>query len=178
MTTIDTATPAVDSAGLIGARRQTSAPRPRTVPASLDQHPDLVDVDVVRARQMVPRAAVAGGSRALPAVDLDVWLLHVRYARGRHPAIRAKLVEEYRGYAVGLARRLHREGESLEDLIQVAMEALLLAIDRFDPSRYSISGVGHADDRRLLEAPLPRSRLVGPSTEMGARHRGTGTRRL
>jgi len=64
-----------------------------------------------------------------------VWLLHVRYARRRQPAVRAELLEEYRGYAFSLAKRLHREGESLDDLTQVAMEGLLLSIERFDPDR-------------------------------------------
>lgn len=92
-------------------------------------------VDVLRAWRTVPRGAAAGDDRRAPGVDVDIWALHVRYARTRPPAVRAKLVEEYRGYAISLARRLHRDGESLDDLVQVAMEALLVSLDRFDPGR-------------------------------------------
>lgn len=91
--------------------------------------------DIAQAWRTVPRGLDATDVRPEPGVDVDVWLLHVRYARGRQPGVRAKLLEEYRGYAVSLARRLHREGESLEDLTQVAMEALLVSLDRFDPER-------------------------------------------
>jgi RNA polymerase sigma-B factor len=92
-------------------------------------------VDALRAWRTVPRGSSASDDRRTPAVDVGIWAEHVRYARSRHPAVRARLAEEYRGYAVSLARRLHRDGESLDDLIQVAMEALLLALDRFDPDR-------------------------------------------
>ena len=92
-------------------------------------------VDTLRAWHSVPRGTSASDDRRTPAVDVGIWAEHVRYARSRHPAVRAKLAEEYRGYAVSLARRLHRDGESLDDLTQVAMEALLLALDRFDPER-------------------------------------------
>ena len=92
-------------------------------------------VDTLRAWHSVPRGSSAADDHRAPAVDLDVWAEHVPYARSRHPAVRARLAEEYRGYAVSLARRLHRDGESLDDLTQVAMEALLLALDRFDPER-------------------------------------------
>lgn len=67
--------------------------------------------------------------------DQDPWPRHVTYARTGDPAVLAELAEHYRGYAAALARRLHRDGESLEDLRQVAMEALLQALQRFDLSR-------------------------------------------
>ena len=105
----------------------------RVARAELDRFQE--QVDFVRAWQTVPRGLDASDSRRTPGVDVGVWLLHVRYARSRRPDLRAKLLEEYRGYAISLARRLHREGESLEDLTQVAMEALLVSIDRFDPAR-------------------------------------------
>lgn len=70
-----------------------------------------------------------------PGVDPDLWLLHVRYAIRPGPELRRRLVEEYRGYALAMARRMHREGEPLDDLRQVAFEALLLALERFDPER-------------------------------------------
>lgn len=60
--------------------------------------------------------------------------LHELAAEGDATA-RAALVEEYAPLARSLARRYHRGHEPVEDLTQVAMEALLLAIDRFDPAR-------------------------------------------
>lgn len=61
--------------------------------------------------------------------------MHVRYARTRDRDTLAALVETYTAYATSLARRFHREGEPMADLVQVAMEALVLAIDRFEPER-------------------------------------------
>lgn len=104
----------------------------RATAEDLDRHDSK---DLLAAWRTVPRGVDAADRCALPGVDVDVWLNHVRYARGRTPELRAKLVEEYRGYALSLARRLHREGESLEDLIQVALEALIVSLDRFDPAR-------------------------------------------
>lgn len=115
------------------ALRSDSGARRRQVGASLERFQHRVDV--LRAWRTVPKGADAADRRTAPGVDVDLWLLHVRYARSRHPAVRAKLVDEYRGYAVSLARRLHREGEALDDLVQVAMEALLVSLDRFDPTR-------------------------------------------
>jgi RNA polymerase sigma-B factor len=68
-------------------------------------------------------------------VELDLWELHVRYWLRCDPADRRLLVERYHPHARGLARRLHRGGDALEDIEQVAAEALLLALDRFDPRR-------------------------------------------
>lgn len=88
------------------------------------------DDDRAMANRTLP---VDGGA---PTVDSDVWLLHVCYARSRDAEIRRLLVEQYQGYALLLARRMHREGgEPLGDLRQVAFEALLTALDRFDPER-------------------------------------------
>lgn len=70
-----------------------------------------------------------------PAVDMDLWALHVRYARHRDEAALGELVERYRAQAEAQARRHYRRGEPLEDLTQVAYEALLLALRRFDPDR-------------------------------------------
>jgi len=88
------------------------------------------DIDVERARRSLPRP-----SAGQPPIELAVWTMHVRYARTRDAAVREELVGTYTAYAVSLARRMHREGEPLDDLIQVAMEGLLLAIERFDPER-------------------------------------------
>jgi RNA polymerase sigma-B factor len=50
------------------------------------------------------------------------------------PALRDELVRRHRGLAEALARRFRGRGE-LDDLTQVAMLALVKAIDRFDPQR-------------------------------------------
>jgi RNA polymerase sigma-B factor len=68
-------------------------------------------------------------------VDREVWELHVRYHATRSPADREQLVERYLALANATARRFYREREPFEDLLQVALEALLVAIDRFDPHR-------------------------------------------
>lgn len=70
-----------------------------------------------------------------PAVDPDLWALHVRYARDRDDAAFRTLVDRYRPHAEAQARRHYRRGEPVEDLTQVAYEALLLALHRFDPAR-------------------------------------------
>jgi RNA polymerase sigma-B factor len=72
----------------------------------------------------------AGG----PAMSPRLTRLHELAATGDAPA-RAALVEEYALLARSVARRYHRGHEPFEDLVQVAMEALIIAIDRFDPQR-------------------------------------------
>jgi RNA polymerase sigma-B factor len=69
------------------------------------------------------------------ATDPDTWLLHVRYARSRREDDRQRLVEHYHSHARTLARRFYRNWEPLDDLEQVALEGLLLALERFDPAR-------------------------------------------
>jgi RNA polymerase sigma-B factor len=95
--------------------------------------------DRARAQATVPRDATArhcvAGAPVHPAVDLDVWTHHVAYARRRHPAALEWLVDEYRGYAISAAKRHYRNGEPLDDLVQVALESLIRALDRFDPDR-------------------------------------------
>ena len=70
----------------------------------------------------------------LPAMDPATWFLHLRLTSG-DTAARDELVVRYENHARGLARRFYRHREPLEDLVQVALEALLLALDRFDPER-------------------------------------------
>lgn len=95
--------------------------------------------DRARARVTVPRVATPRRCLASvpvrPAVDLDVWTHHVAYARRRSPATLEWLVDEYRGYATSAAKRQFRNGEPMEDLVQVALESLIRALDRFDPDR-------------------------------------------
>jgi RNA polymerase sigma-B factor len=65
-----------------------------------------------------------------------VWALHHRYARCHDDGdALAELVEHYRRYAEAQARRLFRNGEPIEDLTQVCYEALVVALQRFDPAR-------------------------------------------
>lgn len=92
----------------------------------------VIEDDLKTAEQTIPRGAGQDREEAAPTIDESVWLLHVCYQRTRGSDLRRLLVEEYEGYARWLARRMHREGEPLEDLVQVAFEALLLALDRFD----------------------------------------------
>jgi RNA polymerase sigma-B factor len=91
--------------------------------------------DLATAVITIPRGTGRDDPDPAPAVEESLWLLHVRYARAREPEVLGALVEEYQAYAVSLARRLHRQGEPLEDLRQVALESLVVALQRFDPGR-------------------------------------------
>jgi RNA polymerase sigma-B factor len=82
----------------------------------------------------VDRTWWAGVARR-PAVEVDDWAMHVRYARDRDDATLGALVERYRPHAEARARRHYRRGEPIDDLTQVAYEALVLALQRFDPDR-------------------------------------------
>jgi RNA polymerase sigma-B factor len=84
--------------------------------------------------QTTSEQGVAAGALR-PAVDLRLWTRHVRYARRGDVAARNAMVEQYRPHAESLARRFYRHGEHLDDLTQVAFEALLVALKRFDPER-------------------------------------------
>ena len=61
--------------------------------------------------------------------------LFARYRETGDQAIRNELAERHRGLAITLARRFNGRGEPLDDLLQVAMIALLRAIERFEPER-------------------------------------------
>jgi RNA polymerase sigma-B factor len=76
----------------------------------------------------------SAGPAVLPAMDPSTWALHVCHASGDTDA-RDELVRRYEPHARVLARRFYRHREPLEDLVQVALEALLLALDRFEPER-------------------------------------------
>jgi RNA polymerase sigma-B factor len=82
----------------------------------------------------VDRRWVEGRARR-PAVDGALWALHVRYSRREDADALQPLVDHYRGHAEAQARRHYRRGEPVDDLTQVAYEALLLALKRFDPGR-------------------------------------------
>jgi len=69
-----------------------------------------------------------------PDVDIERELF-ARYTETRDRSVRNELVERHRGLAISLARRFNGRGEPLDDLVQVAMIALLRAIERFEPER-------------------------------------------
>ncbi len=97
--------------------------------------PEPDAVDLTTAEATIPRGTDRADTGRAPAVDEPLWLLHVRYARAGEPGVLGELVEEYQAYALSLARRLHRHGEPLDDLRQVALESLVASLKRFDPSR-------------------------------------------
>ncbi|HEY8545541.1 MAG TPA: sigma-70 family RNA polymerase sigma factor [Acidimicrobiales bacterium] len=95
--------------------------------------------DAALAVATVPRDAAPRehlvASETVPAVDPELWADHVLYHRRQDEAALGRLVEHYRSHAESQARRHYRRGEPLEDLTQIALEALLLALQRFDPDR-------------------------------------------
>jgi RNA polymerase sigma-B factor len=66
---------------------------------------------------------------------VGLWTVHVAYADRHEPQHLDRLVQRYSAFATATAKRHHRRGEPLEDLVQVSHEALMLALRRFDPSR-------------------------------------------
>src|SRR4029079_9603238 len=73
--------------------------------------------------------------RSSPWDVADVEYAHVEFRRSRDPALRQSLVETYRPLAQTLAKRHVRHREPHADLMQCALLALILALDRFDPER-------------------------------------------
>lgn len=69
----------------------------------------------------------------LPGSDEDLELFH-QYRQTRRRTVRNQLVERHMGLAVHIARRYSRDRPD-DDLRQVAMVALVKAVDRFDPDR-------------------------------------------
>jgi RNA polymerase sigma-B factor len=61
--------------------------------------------------------------------------LHALYAETKDPEVGAELVRRHERLAGNLARRFAHRGESLEDLRQVALLALLSALRSYDPGR-------------------------------------------
>jgi RNA polymerase sigma-B factor len=108
-------------------RRTTRLPTSRPSPASRRADARFVG-------ETIPTEP-GGDGLPRPAVDPAVWALHARYFRHHDPKALEDLAVEYDRYAISLANRLHRHGEPLEDLEQIAREALLVALRRFDPTR-------------------------------------------
>jgi RNA polymerase sigma-B factor len=65
--------------------------------------------------------------------EADVDTLFRRYARSRRRRDRNALVEAHTGFAYHIANRFRSRGLADEDIRQVALLALVKAIDRFDP---------------------------------------------
>jgi len=68
-------------------------------------------------------------------IERDVDTLHLEYHATRDPRIREQLARDYRPLVHHFASRYVHRGEPLDDLHQVAMLALLKALERFDPHR-------------------------------------------
>lgn len=123
----------------IAARASSTRLDAQAQDVSESLHRHLTDVgarlDLVRAQRTVPRGKMSGDWRQAPAVDFDIWLTHVRFDRSRDRAALARLTKEYEPYACSLAHRMHTKREPIEDLEQVAREALVVALNRFDPER-------------------------------------------
>lgn len=85
-----------------------------------------------------PSAAEGSAAGHLEVVR-DADHLVRRYARSssdnEREGMRAEIVNQYTGFVRYLLRSFSNRGESDEDLVQVAMVALLAALDRFDPDR-------------------------------------------
>lgn len=146
--------------------------------------PDASAADLQVAEATIPRGADRADTGTTPAVDEPVWLLHVQLARTGAPEVLAELVEEYHAYALSLARRLHRQGEPLDDLRQVALEALVASLRRFDPERAvpfvafatpTIVGAikrHYRDQGWALRVPRTAHDLAGPAREAADRLTG------
>ena len=74
-----------------------------------------------------PKADAAGGDTD------DLEALHRQYARRHDPALQARLVDAHIRLATHLARRFANRGEPIEDLEQVALLALVKALNGFLP---------------------------------------------
>jgi RNA polymerase sigma-B factor len=97
-------------------------------------------VDLARSLRTRPPAAdhrdasaASVGSRR--ADEGELWFWHERYHRRRARSDRDALVAAYTPHVMKLARRFYRANEPLDDLEQVALEALVIALERFDPGR-------------------------------------------
>ncbi len=109
------------------------ATRAGELPAEELDRLDRLDTTV--AERTIPRGTSADDDSTTPSMDPAVWRDHVTYARTRDPRTLERLVEHHRAFALGLAKRMHRGSEPLDDLHQVALEALVRSIQRFEPQR-------------------------------------------
>lgn len=127
-----TPTPSAPAASAAGHAREAT----RRCRQQVRRRPEAADaLDDEQARRTVPRGDDARDESREPGVPLDVWTLHVRYQRSGSTEHLQDLVAEYDQYALSLARRLRRDREASDDLDQVAREALVVALQRFDCER-------------------------------------------
>lgn len=61
--------------------------------------------------------------------------LHQRFYETRQPADQCRLLEHYEGLAFHLAARATKRPDDRDDLVQVALIALVAALDQFEPQR-------------------------------------------
>ena len=110
----------------------------------------LVIAEAERIRLMKLRTAALGACDAsalrrlrrahVPPVAAVIDLmsadgLHQHYSTTRDPLARDRLVELHAPLAHGLASRFLHRGEATDDLQQVALLALVKAVERFEPAR-------------------------------------------
>lgn len=74
-------------------------------------------------------------SVGLPKSRTDAHTFLRTHRRTGDQAARSRLIEAHLPLVRALARRYTRQGESLEDLVQVGAVGLIEAVDRFDPER-------------------------------------------
>jgi RNA polymerase sigma-B factor len=94
--------------------------------------------ELCRASELRRRRRARQGDRMVagrPDIALSIDELHFRYAETRDPVLRDRLVDLHAPLAYGLASRFLHRGESTDDLQQVALLALVKAVERFEPRR-------------------------------------------
>lgn len=65
----------------------------------------------------------------------EVEALHWRFYETRDPADQCRLLEHYEGLAFHLTSRATKRADDRDDLVQVALIALVTALDQFEPQR-------------------------------------------
>jgi RNA polymerase sigma-B factor len=96
---------------------------------------DSSDHAVAEVSRPRPRGSTRFGTRRrTDFCDRTTWYFHVRYARRHDEVALASLVAHYQEDVDRQARRIGTRSSN-EDLIQVAREALVVALHRFDPFR-------------------------------------------
>jgi len=90
--------------------------------------PARVLADSAQAAAQAPQSGLDGGTRSTQR-------LFEQFQRDRDPAIREELLRRFLPLARRLAASYANSSEPLDDLVQVATLALIVAIDRFEPDR-------------------------------------------
>jgi RNA polymerase sigma-B factor len=118
------------------ALRVTLAAQLQTARGQLHALLDASDHAIAEVSRPRPsdRPRFSSTRRRTDFCDRTTWYLHVRYARRHDDDALASLVAHYQKDVDRQARRIGTRSSN-EDLIQVAREALVVALNRFDPSR-------------------------------------------